>query len=188
MDRVRWGGNTRWFDIDLPEVIELCRKVQTAPSVDRKYFLLGVDVLDESWMHSISSDGPVLVVIDGLLCYRPDDKVINLLKSLCKNFRGGEILFECITPTALRALNRWKPIESINDLGFEFYWAVDHPETLELIYAALKLVELVRLAEAPGVEKAPLGYRALMYVLSWIPKARDSASFLRFRFGDVREL
>jgi O-methyltransferase involved in polyketide biosynthesis len=139
-------------------------------------------------MHSISSDGPVLIVIEGLLCYLPGDKVIKLLKSLCQNFRVGEILFECITPTALRALNRRKPIESIIDLGVEFYWAVDHPETLEHIDPALNLVESVRLAEAPGVEKAPLGYRALMYVLSWTPKSRDSARFLRFRFGDLREL
>ena len=63
---------------------------------------------------------------------------------------------------------------------------MDDPKALKLLHPDLTLVESIRLAEAPGVEKFPFTYRALMYLLPWIPDARDSARFLRFQFGDIR--
>ncbi|PIG84676.1 hypothetical protein AARAC_001974 [Aspergillus arachidicola] len=51
MNRVKWGENTRWVDIDLPEVIALRRKVQSTSLPGRDYSILGIDVLNEDWMH-----------------------------------------------------------------------------------------------------------------------------------------
>lgn len=188
MQRVKWGKNTRWIDIDLPEAIELRRKVQPECLPGRDYSLLGLDVLDEDWMKNIETNGPVLVVMEGLLCYLPERDVKRLIQRLCQAFPRGELLFECINTTTLEGLNRRKPIESINDTGAEFHWAVDEPKSLEALHLGLKLVESVRLVEAPGVEKFALGHRALMYLLSWIPGARDSARFLRFGFGEFQRV
>lgn len=184
MQRVNWGENTRWIDIDLPEAIELRRKVQPESLPGRDYSLLGVDVLDETWMKNITTHGPVLVVMEGLLCYLPEEDVKGLIQRFCQTFARGELLFECINTSALQSLNRRKPIEFINNTGAEFHWGVDEPKSLELLHPGLKLVESVRLVEAPGVEKFALGHRALMYLLSWIPGAQDSARFLRFEFGE----
>lgn len=186
MDRVKWGRNTRWIDIDLPEVINLRRKVLHESLAGRDYSLLGIDVLDEKWMHSFSAEGPVLVIMEGLLCYLPEDDVKRLIQRFCQTFCRGELLFECINSTTLQSLNERKPIQPISSTGVEFYWSVDDPKSLELIHPRLKLVESIRLAEAPGVEKGAIGYRALMYLLSWIPSLRDSARFMRFQFGDIR--
>ena len=93
MSRVKWGENTRWVDIDLPEVIELRRKVQPEFLPGRDYSLLGIDVLDEDWMHEISTDGPVLVVMEGLLSYLPEDNLKWLLQQPCQNFRSSELIF-----------------------------------------------------------------------------------------------
>ncbi|OJJ01808.1 hypothetical protein ASPVEDRAFT_651346 [Aspergillus versicolor CBS 583.65] len=185
MQRVKWGENTRWIDIDLPEAIDLRRKVQPESLSGRDYSLLGVDVLDEDWMKNITTHEPVLVVMEGLLCYLPEEDVKRLVQRLCQTFPNGELLFECITMATLQSLQRQNPIEFINSSRAQFHWGVDDPKLLEGLHPGLKLVESVRLAEAPGVEKFPLGYRALMYLLSWIPGARDSARFLRFEFGEV---
>ncbi|KAK6815257.1 hypothetical protein RU639_008606 [Aspergillus parasiticus] len=87
----------------------------------------------------------------------------------------------------LQALNGTKPIQSISGTGAEFHSCVDDPKTLELLHPGLKLVESIRLAEAPGVEMFPLGFRGLMYLRSWIPGVRDAARFLRFQFGETSE-
>ncbi|KAE8327824.1 S-adenosyl-L-methionine-dependent methyltransferase [Aspergillus sergii] len=188
MERVKWGENTRWVDIDLPEVIALRRKVQPTSSPGRDYSLLGIDVLDEDWMYDISTDGPVLVVMEGLLCYLSEDDVKQLLQRMCQTFRRGELLFECINSTTLQALNGTKPIQSVSSTGAEFHSSVDDPKILELLHPGLKLVESIRLAEAPGVEMFPLGSRLLMYLRSWIPGVRDASRFLRFQFGEYREV
>ncbi|KAE8416780.1 S-adenosyl-L-methionine-dependent methyltransferase [Aspergillus pseudocaelatus] len=185
MDRVKWGENTRWVDIDLPEVIELRRKVQPTSLPGRDYSVLGVDVLNEDWMHGISTDGPVLVVMEGLLCYLPEEDGKRLLQRVCETFRRGELLFECISSLTLQALNGKTPIQSISSTGAVFHSSVDDPKAVELFHPDLKLVESVRLAEAPGVEMFPLSFRALMYLRSWIPGVRDAARFLRFSFGEV---
>ncbi|KAF9889049.1 hypothetical protein FE257_008026 [Aspergillus nanangensis] len=185
MERVNWGTDTRWIDIDLPEVIELRRKIQPGFLPGRNYSLLGIDVLDEDWMQGVSADGPVLVVMEGLLSYLPQDDVHQLLQRLCRNFHRGASLFECVNSATLQSLNRTKPLQPINSMGAEFHWSVDDPKTLEILHPDLKLVESIRLVEAPGVENSTLSYRALMYLLSWIPGVRDSARFLHFQFGDV---
>ncbi|KAB8274704.1 S-adenosyl-L-methionine-dependent methyltransferase [Aspergillus minisclerotigenes] len=174
MDRVKWGDNTR--------------KVQPTSLPGRDYSLLGIDVLDEDWIHDISTDGPVLAVMEGLLCYLPEVDVKRLLQQICQTFRRGELLFECINSMTLQALNGTKPIQSISGTGAEFHSCVDDPKTLELLHPGLKLVESIRLAEAPGVEMFPLGFRALMYLRSWIPSVRDAARFLRFQFGEIGEV
>lgn len=185
MDRVNWGQNTRWIDIDLPEVIEIRRKIMPESLPGRDYSLLGIDVLDENWMQAISTHGPVLVVMEGLLCYFREEDVNRLLQRLCRYFRAGELLFEVINSRTLDYLNRSKPIQSISNTGAEFHSAVDDPNLLENLHPGLNLVESIRLAEAPGVEKFALGHQLLMYLLSWIPGARDSARFLRFQFGGI---
>ncbi|QRD93434.1 hypothetical protein F9C07_2285677 [Aspergillus flavus] len=129
-----------------------------------------------------------LVVMEGLLCYLPDNNVKRLLQRICQNFRRGELLFECINSITLQALNGTKPIQSISGTGAEFHSCVDDPKTLELLHPGLKLVESIRLAETPGVEMFPFGFRALMYLRSWIPGVRDAAEFPRFQFGEIREL
>ncbi|OGM48260.1 hypothetical protein ABOM_002113 [Aspergillus bombycis] len=186
MDRVQWGKNTRWVDIDLPEVIALRKKVQFTSFPSRDYSLLGVDVLNEDWIHGISTDGPVLVVMEGLLPYLHEDDARRLLQRVCENFRWGELLFDCINSATLRSLNERMPIQSIRSTGAEFHSAVDDPKTLELFHPGLKLAESIRLPEAPGVEQFPLDFRALMYLRSWVPGVRDSARFLRFQFGEIR--
>lgn len=188
MDRVTWGQNTRWIDIDLPEVIEIRRKIMPESLPGRDYSLLGIDVLDENWMRAISTHGPVLVVMEGLLCYFREEDVSRLLQRLCRRFRAGELLFEVINSRTLEYLNRSKPIQSITNTGAEFHSAVDEPKLLENLHPGFTLVESIRLAEAPGVERFALAHRALMYLLSWIPGARDSARFLRFQFGESEEL
>ena len=185
MDRVKWGKNTRWVDIDLPEVIALRRQVQSTSFPSHDYSLLGVDVLNEDWIHGISTDGPVLVVMEGFLPYLPEDDVRRLIQRVCESFRQGELLFDCINSATLQSLNERMPIQSIRSTGTEFRSSVDDPKMLELFHPDLKLAESIRLPEAPRVEQFPLGFRALMYLSSWMPGVRDSARFLRFQFGEI---
>ncbi|CAL5873298.1 uncharacterized protein PFLUO_LOCUS7569 [Penicillium psychrofluorescens] len=181
MQRVEWGEKTRWIDIDLPEVIELRRKVQPVSLPGRDYSLIGVDVLDENWMHDIGEvSGPVLVIMEGLLAYLPEKDARGLLRRICETFSEGEMVFESVSSAALKWLNRPESLKAVSDTGAVFQSSVDDPTALEDLHPHLRLAESVPVVQAPGTEKFPLLSRMLMYFTSWFPSGRDSARLLRF--------
>ncbi|CAI7639150.1 unnamed protein product [Penicillium pancosmium] len=99
VQRVKWGERIRWIDVDLPEVIELRREVLPLSECEclsgKDYSLLGIDVTDETWMRDLNiGDGPVLVIMEGLLSYLPEEEVRALLTRICETFPRGEIIFD----------------------------------------------------------------------------------------------
>ncbi|KAJ6008411.1 S-adenosyl-L-methionine-dependent methyltransferase [Penicillium herquei] len=184
MQRVKWGDNTRWIDIDLPEVIHLRKKTQPISLPDRDYSLLGVDVLEENWMHDLGDiSGPVLVIMEGLLPYFREEDMNRLLQRICQTFPRGEMLFEGIGSAAIEFFNRSGWMNSVTDMRAKFQSSLDDPMVLEDLDPHLKLVESVPVIQASGVERLPLLNRIWMYLNSWSASARDSARLLRFGFG-----
>lgn len=85
------NGSVRWFDIDFPEVIELRRRfMRESP---RHRFIAG-SILDEDWFGMIPSDGPYLILAEGVFMYllEPDVKV--LLRRVGNRFPGAELVCE----------------------------------------------------------------------------------------------
>ncbi|KAJ5702151.1 hypothetical protein N7488_009699 [Penicillium malachiteum] len=187
MQRVKWGENTRWIDIDLPEVIQLRKQTQPTSFPDRDYSLIGVDVLEENWMHDLGDvSGPVLVIMEGLLPYFREEDMNKLLQRICQKFPHGEMLFEGIGSAAIEFFNRSGWMNSVTDMRAKFQSSLDDPMVLEDLDPHLKLVESVPVIQASGVERFPLLTRLWMYLTSWSASARDSARLLRFRFGEER--
>lgn len=181
--RVEWGGDdVRWIDVDLPEVAELRRQVLPTSFSGRDYKSVGASVTDEAWLEEIPADRPTVVVMEGLVSYLKEDDAKGLLRRLVERFTEGELLFECLNEYTLNA-HRKASIKAVSDTGAEFQWFVEDPKLLEEIHPQLQMLEAIRFVEAPGVEEFPLLTRFTLYILSWLPKVRDSARFLRFRFG-----
>lgn len=181
VQRVEWGGDTRWIDVDLPEVIALRRNVLPLSFSGRDYRLIGASVTESAWLEDIPADRPTVVVMEGLLSYLIEEDVRGLLSRLVDRLHEGELLFECVNAAVLSALRKGaiKPVER---MGAQFQWAVDDLKKLEDIHPHLEMVESICFVEAPGVEELSLVSRASMYLLSWIPSARESVRFVRFRF------
>ncbi|MEV0081297.1 class I SAM-dependent methyltransferase [Saccharopolyspora sp. NPDC050642] len=85
----------RWFDVDLPDVVELRRDLY--PDADG-YRTIGASVTDPGWLAGIPADRPVLVIAEGLLMYLPTVEVERLLRRITDRFRGGELIFDGVAP------------------------------------------------------------------------------------------
>lgn len=88
------NGQVRWFDLDLPDVIEVRRRYIQESS--RRTFI-GADALDTRWIDQlglIDFNLPVLVVAEGLLPYLPEDQVKRLLSTLADRFPTIQIVLE----------------------------------------------------------------------------------------------
>ena len=184
MQRMEWGGDTRWVDIDLPGVIQLRMKIQPVSLPGRDYSLIEADVLDPDWMRELGPvSGPVLVIMEGLLAYLSEQDVRGLLRRICETFPEGEMLFEGVSSIALQRLNESSSMNSVAGMGVVFQSSIDDALALEDLHPHLKLVESVPVVQAPGVEKLSTLGRMIMYLSSWFVSGRDAAKLLRFRFG-----
>lgn len=98
----------RWFDLDVPHVIDLRRRIYQEHG---GYQMIGASVTDDGWLERIPADRPVLIVAEGLLPYLPPADVRTLLRRLTDHFTSGELLFDGLAPWLgrLSKVFRWSP-------------------------------------------------------------------------------
>ena len=85
------NGRVRWFDLDLPEALEIRRHF--FQETDRCRFV-SKSALDPSWPDEIPKSKKTLIIIEGLSFYFTEDENRRLLKIINDNFPGAECLIE----------------------------------------------------------------------------------------------
>ncbi len=86
------NGLIQWYDLDLPEVIELRKKL--IPKTNRAT-CIAKSFLDPSWYAEIKSkDDGLFIVLGGVLMYFEELQVKKFLSSLADNLPGTEIIFD----------------------------------------------------------------------------------------------
>lgn len=133
--RVAPPRQVRWFDIDFPDVIALRRKVYPCPE---GYMMIAGSIVGKRWMEKLASDGPAMIIAEGVLPYLKPDQVPALLRRLVGHFPSGEIAFDAYSSIATRLLC-YNP--AIRATGAVLRWAVDDPGELERKVPSLALVE-----------------------------------------------
>jgi O-methyltransferase involved in polyketide biosynthesis len=106
MLRLEPSAAVRWFDLDVPQVIDVRRRLY--PEHDH-YQMIGASVTDPGWLRQVPADRPVLIIAEGLLGYLAEDDVRRLLQRLTDHFRSGELVFDGGAPWMTRLVKafRW---------------------------------------------------------------------------------
>jgi O-methyltransferase involved in polyketide biosynthesis len=92
------NSRVEWYDLDLPEVIELRRKFI---SDDRdRYHLLGCSVLEDTWLEQVkaNSQRPFLFLAENVFIYFEEAQVKSMVLRLRDHFPGAELVFDGWTP------------------------------------------------------------------------------------------
>lgn len=97
------NGRLRWYDLDLPDVIELRKKC--IPERDRTR-MLACSVLDDAWMRQIEIVDSIFFLASGVFYYFEGAQIKALLIQLANRFPGNEILFDACTPRGVSVANR----------------------------------------------------------------------------------
>lgn len=130
------NGRLRWFDLDLPEVVELRRRFFT--DTERRTTLAG-SVLDAGWMATVrQSPGPYFLVAEAVFVYLKEHEVKAALAQIAENFPCVNIAFDT---TSRRAVNGGNKDHARKKLAARFAWACDDPREIENWNIGLRLVE-----------------------------------------------
>lgn len=116
--------NTKWYDIDFPEVIEERQKYFTETEY---YHMISVDMRTEQWKNHIKPNQKAIILLEGVSMYFSPFELQNLLSNLAGYFNSVRILMDCYTEKAAK-ISKYK--NPINDVGVTNVYGYDNPEDL----------------------------------------------------------
>ena len=122
------NGHLEWYDLDLPEVIELRRELTGGEK--ERYHLLACSVLEDAWLDVVSAHRPrpFLFLAESVLMYFTEAQVKRLLLTLKERFPGAKLIFDAFTPLMVWANNLRV---SKTGVGAPFQWGLKRPKELE---------------------------------------------------------
>jgi len=122
------NGRVEWYDLDLPEVIELRRKLVGGEGV--RHHFLACSALDRAWMDTVSAhhQRPFLFLAEGVFMYFEEAQVKSLVLTLSDHFPGAELVFDAFSP-----FMRWGHNVRVTRtrVGTYLHWALKHGQDLE---------------------------------------------------------
>jgi len=163
------NGQVEWYDLDLPDVIELRRKFFTE---SERYHMIASSVTDLSWMQRVAAQGrPVQVIAEGLMMYLSEADVRALLLELHERYPGCELAFDAYST---QVVQRILAHPSIQKTGAVIQWGIDEPAELESWGDGIRFVEEWFFTQAGQIERLAFGYR-LMFKISGLFRAARKA-------------
>jgi O-methyltransferase involved in polyketide biosynthesis len=138
------NGTLHWFDLDLPDAVELRRKFFTDSG--RRVTLAG-SILDPGWMAAVrQSPGPYCFVAEAVFIYLTEQEVKAALAQIAGNFPRVSIAFDTAT---LKAINHENKDHARRKLEARFAWACEDPREIERWKIGLRLVESRSMMDLP---------------------------------------
>lgn len=95
--------NVRWFDVDMPEVIELRKKLIPETSDMSE---ISKSMFDKSFINDIGDADNLLFIVGGVFMYFEEAKVRQFFEQLASEFQNAEIIFDVLSPSFIRYYNR----------------------------------------------------------------------------------
>jgi O-methyltransferase involved in polyketide biosynthesis len=159
------GPGVQWFDLDLPDVIELRRKVYPAAP---RYETIAAPVIPTEWIERIPTGRPTLIIAEGLMMLLSEEEVATLFGDLTERFGRGEVLFDGLAPWVVR-------------LTKSIRWSVRDGHEAERLVPRLRLVERIPLTAHHRL--MPLRkQRIAIRLVNLLPAGRRVAQQFRYVF------
>jgi O-methyltransferase involved in polyketide biosynthesis len=122
------NSQVEWYDLDLPEVIDLRRELISGES--GRYHLLACSVIDHTWMDVVSvyQPRPFLFLAEGLFMFFKEAQVKELVLALKERLPASELAFDAFSPFYVWGNNR--RVKHTN-IGTPAHWALKRGKELE---------------------------------------------------------
>jgi O-methyltransferase involved in polyketide biosynthesis len=145
-------GCCRWFDLDLPEVIDLRRQFFTDTEHRR---MIAASVLDLSWMDVVAqAPEPYLFLADGVLAYLDENDAHRVLAAIAGRFPGSLLAFDTCGQKMINTQDRH---DALSKMTARMRWACGTPRQLDQV--GLTLRQSLTLAQTPAQIRGQLPYR-----------------------------
>jgi len=171
------AGQVVWYDLDLPPVIDLRRKLLDETDHHK---MIAASVLDPAWMEAVDvhPDKPFLLIAEGVLMYFLEVEVRHLVLALRERFPGAELVFDSTWPLTMWLYNlgfRLKHLEA------RLRWPLRHYDALEAWAPGIQLLEMWDLTSFK--EFITTRRKELLALLRLFPSLGQMGAILHYRLG-----
>lgn len=160
------NGKVRWYNIDLPETIE----VRGMFLEERERVTMhGISAMDESWAKVIEpTKEPILVVIEGLTMYLTEGDVKQILTIIDKHFQNVQVIMETMNPFVVKHIKE----KSIESSKAKFTWGLKSGRELEKMMSSFRWMQDISLVEGMKV------MYPVYHLIGWIPVIKNFSNKL----------
>ncbi len=139
------NGKVHFYDLDLPEVIEMKKKCL---SESDRYHFISSSILDMEWMNRLSQhkNHPFLFIAEGVFMYLQPEAVRNLVLKLQSEFPGSELVCEVFN--SMWFTEPWKGMMNFKmqhqlHMGKDaaFYFGIRDSREMESWHSGIKFID-----------------------------------------------
>lgn len=136
-DRVD-NGQVEWFDLDVPEVMELRGKLISNES--HRYHMLATSVFDDDWIRAVEqyTSHPFLFIAEGVFPYFEEAQVRTLFLKLRDHFPRCEVVCDAHTPFVIWADNLQFAFSGVKA---RLHWRLKRGKDVESWGKAIRLLD-----------------------------------------------
>jgi O-methyltransferase involved in polyketide biosynthesis len=122
------NGQVEWYDLDLPDVVELRRKL--IGDEGERYHLLSGSVFEDSWLEAVEAQRPrpFLFLAEGVFLYFGGAQVKSLVQKLYDHFPGADLIFDAYSPIHVWRHNLQT---STSKVYLHVRWGIWHGQEIE---------------------------------------------------------
>jgi O-methyltransferase involved in polyketide biosynthesis len=122
------NGTVEWYDLDLPEVIELRRKLICGEGA--RYHFLSCSVFDSAWINTVNVHRqlPFLFLAEGVFMYFEEAQVKSLFLTLRDHFPIAELVCDAFSPYMVW-LNNLRIART--KIGARYHWGLKRGKDAE---------------------------------------------------------
>lgn len=136
----RMKGYSHWYNLDLPETIEVRRSI--LPPTE-KITQIAMSAMDD-WGGEVAENGvPALVIIEGLTMYLSEADVQRIFSVISARFGKAQVLVEVMNPAVAKRFRE----KSIEGSKAKFTWGVKNGAALAALLPEFRLREEHSLTE-----------------------------------------
>jgi len=156
------NGQVEWFDLDVPEIIQLRRKF--IGDERERYHLLGCSVFEDTWLEAVGvhRQRPFLFLAEGVFVYFEEAQVKSLVLTLLNRFPGSEMVFDVFSPFGVWEFNL---AVSRSKLSARVHWGTWHGQEIEGWGAGIRLLDEWGVFDRPEPRLAAFRWMAPIYRL-----------------------
>lgn len=128
------NGKIRWFNVDLPDSIEVRKKIFKETGRER---MIAGDILKTDWMEDVPKEDVMIVIAEGLLMYFSKEQVRVILNNITSTFGRGFLLAELMHPKMMKE----KMHDTVKHTNAKFGWGTKTGKELSELNPKLELIK-----------------------------------------------
>lgn len=168
------NGLLEWYDLDLPEVIELRR--QLLGGERPRCHSLGCSMFEPAWQEALGElkPRPFLFLAEGVFMYFPESQIKQFVLSLRQRFPGAELVFDGFSALIVWANNR---LLSRTRIRARYSFALTNGKDLEAWGDGIRLLDEWRYFDCNEPRLAHVCWAR------YIPPLAKSSGIFHYRLG-----